>query len=33
VLEDDYISIPSDRIALFLEDLRKIVTAHHARLR
>lgn len=33
VLEDDYISIPSDRITLFLEDLRKIVTAHHARLR
>jgi iron complex transport system substrate-binding protein len=33
VLEEDYISIPSDRITLFLEDLRKIVEAHHANLR
>lgn len=33
VLDEDYVSIPSDRITLFLDDLYNIAKAHHAALR
>lgn len=33
VLDGDYVSIPSDRLTLFLDDLRKIAEEHHAKVR
>lgn len=33
VFENDYVSIPSDRIAIFADDLRKALESYHARHR